>query len=1044
MSQPAQASPDPFLPLLLSCGLPVPGTENLGANTNPPSTCRVIIPQMRTEFSAVAFLDRAKAEANLARLEQQLAPSLMAPLASLLTQSPDPDGALNLLERYMHAATREQLHELERFPTALTYLVAIFGYSAFLAESFLADPGLAIQFARDRNFTKLKSKEDLMQDYARFSTTSPDHWLSARLAQWKRRHYLRIVLKDVLRLSTLGETTAEISGLADVILTNALIYCDQELEKRYGQPQYRDVQGRIVRAGFSIVSLGKLGGNELNYSSDIDLLFLYSHDGETAGGSEPDSLISNKEYFVRLAHAITRTITQVTPQGSLFRVDLRLRPEGDQGDLAISLRSSLEYYEHRARDWELQMLIKARHSAGDARLTREFLRGVDSYVYGSLADFAAVESVLWAREKIAQKLRESRENVIDVKLRQGGIRDIEFLTQCLQRLHGGQDPWVRSGGTLFALRKLNDKGYLSDRDYAALTSAYEFLRRVEHRIQLEMGQQTHRLPADREAADRLARRVGVEPAPAGAAGQKLFRQVQDCFALVTEIYQRVIHPQAGPTGTAAFDLTPLPLIPGDHGPYSFEASQNFLGAHAPELAEILRGTDLAERAKKNVTRFLGAQLGSSDRFELVRDVPDRLRRALKILSASDYLGELLVYHPEDVTVLDSVPLGPAELSRRTQLDISLDTPVAWEAAPYPWAADKSLSTPEKMVLLRRHFRQRVLDLGATDLAGLESVFAALSRWSALAARSIASALVTALLEPGNPCEGSVDGGAAAGSGGHLAVLGLGRLGLNEFDLASDADVIFVAAPVVSHEELLYCTRWAEKTIDVLSSYTRDGTVFAVDTRLRPRGREGELVVTSDGLVHYIESAAHVWEALTYLKACPVAGDAQLAEETVGRLLAAVFDRFGSYASLEEELHEMRRRLERELLVPPSNTKTAPGGYYDIDFTLSYLRLRQRVKTPPGSNTAQQIAALQAAGLMTEQDAATLLDGAAFLRSVDHAIRLVTGKAAEGLPEHVGHAAAVDDLVRHWGLVREGESLASRLREIQQQVRSVYIRLVSAA
>jgi len=278
----------------------------------------------------------------------------------------------------------------------------------------------------------------------------------------------------------------------------------------------------------------------------------------------------------------------------------------------------------------------------------------------------------------------------------------------------------------------------------------------------------------------------------------------------------------------------------------------------------------------------------------------------------------------------------------------------------------------------------------------------------------------------------------------LAVLGLGRLGLNEFDLASDADVIFVAAPVVSHEELLYCTRWAEKTIDVLSSYTRDGTVFAVDTRLRPRGREGELVVTSDGLVHYIESAAHVWEALTYLKACPVAGDAQLAEETVGRLLAAVFDRFGSYASLEEELHEMRRRLERELLVPPSNTKTAPGGYYDIDFTLSYLRLRQRVKTPPGSNTAQQIAALQAAGLMTEQDAATLLDGAAFLRSVDHAIRLVTGKAAEGLPEHVGHAAAVDDLVRHWGLVREGESLASRLREIQQQVRSVYIRLVSAA
>jgi glutamate-ammonia-ligase adenylyltransferase len=229
---------------------------------------------MRAEFSAVSFLDSARAEVNLACLERLLAPSLLAPLASLLAQSPDPDGALNLLERYTQAATPEQLRELERYPTALTYLVAIFGYSAFLAESLLAEPALPLQFARDRNFTKLKSKEDLLQDYARFATTSPDHWLSAQLARFKRRNYLRIVLKDVLRLSTLGETTAELSALADVILANALLYCDQELEKRYGQPQYRDSQGRIVRAGFSIISLGKLGGNELNYSSDIDLLFL--------------------------------------------------------------------------------------------------------------------------------------------------------------------------------------------------------------------------------------------------------------------------------------------------------------------------------------------------------------------------------------------------------------------------------------------------------------------------------------------------------------------------------------------------------------------------------------------------------------------------------------------------------------------------------------------------------------------------------------------------------------------------------------------------
>ena len=995
---------------------------------------------MRQEFLAVSFLDAVRAEANLARLEEQLAPSLLAPLASLLTQSPDPDGALNLLERWADAAAPEHLRELERFPSALTYLVAIFGYSAFLAETFLGEPGLAIQFARDRNFTKLKSKDDLMQDYARFATTSPDHWLSAQLARWKRRNYLRIVLKDVLRLSTLGETTAEISALADVILTNTLLYCDQELEKRYGRPQYRDGQGRIARAGFSIVSLGKLGGNELNYSSDIDLLFLYSHDGETAGGSEPDSVITNKEYFVRLAHAITRTITQVTPHGSIFRVDLRLRPEGDQGDLAISLKSSLEYYEHRARDWELQMLIKARHSAGDSRLTREFLRGLDSYIYQSPTDFETVESVLWARERISQKLRESRDDSIDVKLHQGGIRDIEFLTQCLQRLHGGEDAWVRSGGTLFALRKLNDKGWLSDGDFAALTSTYEFLRRTEHRIQLEMGQQTHRLPADREARDRLSRRVGVEPRPGEAPGDALLRRLHDCFAEVTEIYQRVIHPRAGGGATAAYDLKPTPSLPGDHGPYSFDATMEFLNAQAPELAELARQAQFPERARKNVTRFLAAQLSSSERFELVREAPERLRRALEVLNASDFLGELLIYHPEDVTVLDAMAPSDAGVSP-AQLRIGLEGFAAMQdSEPFAWAAEDGLDTDARMALLRRRFRQRVLELGAADLAGFASIFTALERWSSLATRSMASALAIATLDVGGPCAGLF-----RPHTGKLpfTILGLGRLGLREFDLASDADVIFVASPELSHDDLVCCTRLAEATIDVLASYTRDGTVFAVDTRLRPRGREGELVVTSDSLVTYIQESAQVWEAMTYLKASPVAGDAGLAVETVARLSAAVLERFRNYPGLEPELHEMRRRLEKEVLVPPSNTKTAPGGYYDVDFVLSYLRLRNRIVTPPGSNTAQQIAALCAAGVLGEADATGLTMGAAFLRSLDHVVRLVAGKAADGLPEHVGHAAAIEDLARRWMLIREGDSLADRLRETQEQIRSIYRRLLGA-
>jgi glutamate-ammonia-ligase adenylyltransferase len=332
----------------------------------------------------------------------------------------------------------------------------------------------------------------------------------------------------------------------------------------------------------------------------------------------------------------------------------------------------------------------------------------------------------------------------------------------------------------------------------------------------------------------------------------------------------------------------------------------------------------------------------------------------------------------------------------------------------------------------------VLEYGAGDLGEMRSIFAALDRWSELAVRAVASALVIAAR--------SIErtGGLPHGADPiPLVVLGLGRLGLREFDLASDADLVFVAARGTPREEIAAWTRLAEKTIEVLSSYTRDGTVFAVDTRLRPRGQEGELVVTEDELLGYVRESAHVWEALTYLKAYPVAGDIDPARGMVARLGDTLLERFAAHPQLELELQEMRRRLEREVFVPPSNTKTAPGGYYDIDFALSYLRLRHRLAIPAGTNTAQQVSMMRSAGLIREEDAEILTAGAVFLRSVDHAIRLVAGKAAEGLPEQVGHAEAVDKLVRHWGLVRPGESLGQRLRETQQQVRYVYRRLIGA-
>jgi len=343
-----------------------------------------------------------------------------------------------------------------------------------------------------------------------------------------------------------------------------------------------------------------------------------------------------------------------------------------------------------------------------------------------------------------------------------------------------------------------------------------------------------------------------------------------------------------------------------------------------------------------------------------------------------------------------------------------------------------------MAALRRHFQSRVLELGAADLASLESSLPVLKRWSAVAARCVSSALQiagsaleTKELEYRNrACP--------------FAVLALGRLAMNEFDLASDADLVFVAGPGIGRDELVFWKRLAAGMIDVLSSYTSDGTVFAVDTRLRPRGQEGELVVTQEELLDYIREHAQVWEGLTYLKACHVAGDIELGKETVSKLVAAIFERFATHSALAAELRQMRRRLEKEVLVPPTNTKTAPGGYYDIDFAVSLLRLRGHVATHPGANMAEQIAALRSAGLMNVEDCNGLSGGANFLRSVDHAGRLVTGKPVEGLPDRRGPAEVVEKLARRWGLIAGSETLASTLEDTRQRVREVYNRLVEAS
>ena len=321
-------------------------------------------------LARIPFHDPEKSAATFARLSA----TLREAVPSLLEDVPDPDAALNRIERLAADPTTSAL--LEKHPSLSHYALLVFGYSHFLGETLLQNSDLLRSFLRPQAFDRSFSREDFRESFARFRSRSLETDIAQLLSRFKRREYVRIFLRDVLKIAPLAETTAEISCLADVLIEEALSAADSQLRLRHGAPQHLDASGRLCGTPFAVLSLGKLGGGELNYSSDVDLLYIFGDGSEPATAS-----LSNREYFVRLAQQVTDILSRATREGAIFRIDMRLRPQGAEGELAISLSQALRYYTSAAHDWELQALIKVRHSAGDAPLAREFIQNVQSLVY---------------------------------------------------------------------------------------------------------------------------------------------------------------------------------------------------------------------------------------------------------------------------------------------------------------------------------------------------------------------------------------------------------------------------------------------------------------------------------------------------------------------------------------------------------------------------------------------------------------------------------------------------------------------------------------
>lgn len=970
--------------------------------------------------------------------------TLEAKVESLVADLPDEKSARLFLERL---ATEQPvvIQNLTRDSAVLSDVLALAAWSPLLATTLEQNPDYFPWLRRERLDARVRTREQLRESLGRFALTHSSLSTPVLFARFRRRELLRTYLHDIRRAHTLVETTEELSNLADAILDYALNLARQDLDNKYGAPAQVDQRGRVAPAEFSIVALGKLGSCELNYSSDIDLLYLYSDDGETAGSGERDR-ISNREYFNKLAEAISKLVGQPAGEGAAYRVDLRLRPHGRDGALACSLNEALRYYRKSAQPWELQALIRSRAAAGSSALFSRFSTALESSIYRpDVSINEALASVRLAKQKIDRKV-ELRNEGFNVKLQRGGIREIEFIAQALQLAHGGRDEWLRVAHTVISLGRLAERNLVRESERSALSDAYIFLRTLEHRLQMEHGLQTHTLPLAEAQRALVARRMGF----IGLSPEEGMVEFENALALhttaVRKAYERVFA-EAGSASEVEAEQA-LEVEQFTFGKASGEARalgitvQSFL-AHLQPVDE-----DGPLPRQESVTRLLQDGMRASLNPQRMRLLINRIAASLQktegsiefsekhlaallqLCDCSELLGEMVASNPALISVLVSDESQFRRRDYRAQLRACVDP-------------EKTF--PAEISALRREWSKLLIEIGARDASGKISLAQSNHLQTELAVASINVAYLIARREMARRY-GRMDGGP------RLTVLAVGRLASVGVDYGSDLDVILVydslvSSPVAALMPDEAYARLGELMLTALSSVTRDGYLYRVDLRLRPDGKNGPLVTSSEGFLEYVRQRSAVWEWLAYVKLRAVAGDLELGRmiETHARHAIHEQARMMAPEMLAEETRRMRERLElekgRRRQADAVDIKYAGGGMLDVYFAVRYLQLRDDVSDEGDDRSTQAtLELLEANGTLDPADYEMLSGGYALLRAADHHQRLILGKVST-LPS-TDHPAFIE-IAKKVGFGTAAEFSAT-LGERMQAIREAYDRITTGA
>lgn len=833
----------------------------------------------------------------------------------------------------------------------------------------------------------------------------------AGLRRFRQCEMIRLVWRDFAHRASLECTLGELTSLADCAVRLAVAQAVSLLKPRFGEP-IGDQSGRVQT--LVVLALGKHGGGELNLSSDIDLIFVYAEAGQTTGGRK---VTSNQEYFIRLGQTVIRLLDATTPEGFVFRVDMRLRPYGNSGALVCSYDALELYYQDQGREWERYALMKARPVTGNPAELAPLNAMIRAFVYRRYTDFGVIEALREMKAMIEAEVK--RLNLgADIKKGAGGIREIEFITQCLQLIHGGRNPSLQVRGTREAIAALVEAELLPADTADDLRAAYDFLRRLEHGLQGMEDRQTQTLPEDPESRLKLAVILGFDDWQALAGELDRVRkrvsgffrefiavrdpdtQGQQRLANITTLDAQGLEelgfgdPEAVVARLRRFlDQTRIRYLQGD----SRQRLERFL----PRLLEALAGASAPEAALERLLPFLEAVSRRSAYLVLLEENPPVLAEMVFLADSGPWFVERLIQRPE---LLDELLDAGRLYTAPTREDVQ------------SLVRQQLLRVPEddleqQMYTLSRIKDGVVLRVAASELAGRLPVMKVSDNLTFLAEEILAQAIHVARVELVN--RHGEPGGDAVG----FAVMGYGKLGGIELSYGSDLDLVFVfdggigstAGPRVV-DNTRFFTRLAQRVVHVLATKLASGRLYDVDLRLRPNGDSGLVAVSLNGFAKYQRESAWTWEHQALVRARPVAGDPELLEQ-LGSLRREILCQQRDPDALAREVADMRRRMlesgESRIRgnVDQFDLKLDPGGIVDIEFVVQYLVLAHANTYPElarWSDVVRILDTLQAVERIPERDAVALRSAYLSYRAAVHRAGITGEKVLGKVTEFAGH------------------------------------------